>query len=84
MQFCELDNSKIKYITEVNEDKFGSYTPGTNIPIISEEDAKLINPDYMLVLPWHFRDFLIKKQNAYVQSGGNLIFPLPNLEVISK
>jgi len=84
LQFCELDNSKIKYITEVNEDKFGSYTPGTNIPIISEEDAKLINPDYMLVLPWHFRDFLIKKQNAYVQSGGNLIFPLPNLEVISK
>ena len=84
LQFCELDNSKIPYIAEVNEDKFGSYTPGTNIPIISEQDAKLTNPDYMMVLPWHFRDFLIKKQNTYIQSGGNLIFPLPNLEVVSK
>ncbi|MBN18076.1 MAG: methyltransferase [Chloroflexi bacterium] len=84
LQFCELDNSKIEYIAEVNEDKFGSYTPGTNIPIISEQEIEPINPDYMIVLPWHFRDFLIKKQNKYIESGGKLIFPLPKLEVVSK
>ena len=37
----------------MNEEKFGKLTPGTNIPIISEEEAKAMNPDYFIVLPWH-------------------------------
>ena len=41
-------------IAEVNQDKFGCVTPGTLIPIVSEEEASEIYPDYFLVLPWHF------------------------------
>ena len=41
------------------ENKIGSYTPGTQIPIISEGEAKAMNPDYFLVLPWHFKDNIL-------------------------
>jgi C-methyltransferase C-terminal domain len=36
LQFCALTRSHIPFIAEVNEEKFGCFTPGTNIPIISE------------------------------------------------
>lgn len=82
LQFCNLTQNEISFIAEVNKEKFGSYTPGTHIPIISEESVKEKKPDYMLVLPWHFRDGIINKEQKYLKSGGRLIFPLPEIEVI--
>ena len=54
-------------MAEVNQEKFGSYTPGSNIPILSEEEAKSMNPDYMLVLPWHFKETIIKREKNTVK-----------------
>lgn len=82
LQFCDLSKNEISCIAEVNKEKFGCYTPGTNIPIMSEEEVKKKKPDYMLVLPWHFRDDIIKREQEYLKSGGRLIFPLPEIEVI--
>lgn len=84
LQFCSLSPADIPCISEVNEDKFGSFTPGTLIPIISEEQARQLSPDYFLVLPWHFRDSIVKREKTYLDSGGKLIFPLPNIEIVSK
>jgi len=81
LQYCGFTEKDIPFIAEVNKEKFGSYTPGTNIPIISESDAKEMSPDYFLVLPWHFRDFILKKETEYINSGGKLIFPLPEIEI---
>ena len=55
LQFCKFSEKELICMAEVNQEKFGSYTPGSNIPILSEEEAKSMNPDYMLVLPWHFK-----------------------------
>jgi hypothetical protein len=84
LQYCGFTNEDISYIAEVNEDKFDSFTPGSQIPIISEKEAKSLLPDYFLVLPWHFKDHIIKKESIYLESGGKLIFPLPSLEIIRK
>jgi len=84
LQFCNLSSADIPFIAEVNENKFGCYTPGTLIPIISEREARAMKPDYFMVLPWHFRDGIIKREKEYMQKGGNLFFPLPIPEVISK
>lgn len=81
LQYCELNSHLITSIIEVNEEKFGHYTPGTNIPI--RDSNYKIRPDYMLVLPWHFKEAIIKKEQKFLQSGGRLIFPLPKLEVVS-
>ncbi|MDR2112261.1 MAG: methyltransferase, partial [Candidatus Accumulibacter sp.] len=57
----------------------GCYTPGTWIPIIPEQEMLAKKPDYLLVLPWHFRDFFITNKNF---AGMNLLFPLPEIEVV--
>ena len=66
----------------MNADKFGCFTPGTNIPIISEGDAHARRPDYLLVLPWHFRDNLLARESKYLSSGGRMLFPLPEIEIV--
>jgi hypothetical protein len=82
LQFCGFTSKEIPYIAEVNEEKFGSYTPGTLIPIISEEEAKKMKPDYFLVLPWHFKDNILTREKEYLENGGKFIFPLPEIEII--
>lgn len=82
LQYCNINSKIIKYIAEVNKFKFNKFTPGTNIKIISEREAKLKKPDYFLVLPWHFKDHIIKRESKYLRNGGKLIFPLPDIEIV--
>jgi hypothetical protein len=81
LQFC-ADRRYISAIAEVNEDKFGAFTPGTHIPIVSEAEARLMKPDYFLVLPWHFKPGIIEREREFLARGGHLIFPLPEIEII--
>lgn len=82
LQFCGLTRNEIPFIAEVNEEKFGSYTPGTLIPIISEAEAKAMKPDYFLVLPWHFKDNILSREKEYISNGGKFILPLPEIEIV--
>jgi cyclopropane fatty-acyl-phospholipid synthase-like methyltransferase len=84
LQYCGFTTADLPCIAEVNPDKFGCYTPGTHIPIVSEPEAHAMNPDYMLVLPWHFRENTIKREAPYLNRGGKLLFPLPSIEVVGK
>ena len=82
LQFCELTAKDIPAIAEVNSDKFGCVTPGSHIPIISEADAKALNPDYYLVLPWHFKDGIVRREKDFLARGGRMIFPFPEIEIV--
>jgi hypothetical protein len=82
LQFCGLTSRHIPYIAEVNEEKFGCYTPGSLIPIISEAEAKAMKPDYFLVLPWHFKESILAREKDFLENGGKFIFPLPEIEII--
>lgn len=82
LQFCGITEREVSAIAEVNPDKFGCFTPGTRIPIISEEEAHAIKLDFFLVLPWHFRDEILRREREYLANGGRMIFPLPDIEVV--
>jgi hypothetical protein len=82
LQFCGLNASHIPYIAEVNKEKFGSFTPGTLIPIVSEEEAKAMKPDYFFVLPWHFKNNILDREKDFIAQGGKFIFPLPEIEIV--
>jgi hypothetical protein len=82
LQYCGIDRTYLDCIVEVNEQKFGSFTPGTLIPIISEAEARSMNADYMLVLPWHFRSTILEREKEFRQRGGKFIFPLPFIEIV--
>ena len=79
LQYCELTNKDIAYIGEVNEEKFNCYAPGTWIPIIPEKELLDLKPDYLIVLPWHFKSFFLNNPKF---SNFSLVFPLPYLEVV--
>lgn len=83
LQFCNFGPESLEAIVDVNPMKHGCFTPGTHIPIISEEEGKKRNPDYYLVLPWHFRDFVLRKEASYLARGGRMIFPMPEIEIVT-
>ena len=82
LQFCGFGPTDIEAIGEVNSDKFGHVTPGSGIPIISEEEMRELQPDYLIVFPWHFRDGIIDREEAFLRNGGRMVFPLPEIEIV--
>lgn len=82
LQFCDLGPELVSCIGEVNPEKFGKVTPGTRIPIVSEQEVRSARPDYLLVLPWHFREGIIAREREFLEGGGKLIFPLPEIEIV--
>jgi hypothetical protein len=82
LQFCGITPAEVPVIAEVNPNKFGAYTPGTNIPIVSETEARAMKPDYFLVLPWHFKEGIIRREAEFLANGGRMIFPFPEIEIV--
>lgn len=78
LQYYGLDSSIIDFVGEVNPVKFGKVTPGSNIPIISEDELLKMDDIVFLVLPWHFKDFF---KNSEKFAKCDLIFPLPDIEI---
>jgi SAM-dependent methyltransferase len=81
LQWCQIDHTLIDYAAERNPDKYGARTLGTDIPIISEEESRAMDPDYYLVLPWHFKTEFVEREAAALQKGTGFIFPIPTLDI---
>lgn len=86
IQVCEITDANVPYAAEVNKEKFGLRTAGSNIKIISEDEALAMKPDHLLCPIWHFKDNLLSNQKIidYIKNGGRLVFPLPKFEIIGK
>ena len=82
LQTFGLTKEEIPYISERNPDKVGLRTLGTDIILISEEYARLKNPGMMVVLPWYFKDEIIKRESEYIKNGGKLLIPMPYPHII--
>jgi NDP-4-keto-2,6-dideoxyhexose 3-C-methyltransferase len=78
LQYFGIDRALIAGIGEVNPDKFGSYTPGSLIPILPEDEVLRRNPDFLLILPWHFKAFFLGDERFNKRA---LVFPLPELTI---
>ncbi|HEX5744502.1 MAG TPA: class I SAM-dependent methyltransferase [Candidatus Saccharimonadales bacterium] len=83
LQMFGLDGKLIDGIAEKQEFKWGRRTVGTDIPIYSEADMRKAQPDYLLILPWFFRDTFIAREKEYLQKGGTMIFPAPTFSTYS-
>lgn len=81
LQFCGIGPDLVEAIGEVNPGKFGCVTPGSGIPIVPDAEVRAARPDYLIVMPWHFRDGIIEREANFLSGGGRLIFPLPEIEV---
>ena len=84
LQYCGLDYRTIRKAADRNPDKWGRHTLGTNIPIVSEEQARQEKPDYFLVLPWHFFEGFIGREREFLDRGGRFILPLPETRIVGR
>lgn len=82
LQFCGFTSKHLCCIADVNPEKFGAFTPGSNIPIVSEQEAREMRPDYFFVLPWHFKHGILEREREFLTQGGKFIFPLPEIEIV--
>lgn len=81
LQYCGLNSNIIPYIADRNPRKWGAKTLGSNISIISEEEARSLNPDYFLVLPYHFLDEMLIRESNFINKGGKFIVPVPSVKI---
>ena len=84
LQYFGLTADDIVAIAERSEYKWGKKTIGSEIPICSEADMRAAQPDYLLVLPWHFIDEFVQREADYLRAGGSIIVPCPEFRVITK
>ena len=80
LQSWKIDNTLIKSIGEISKDKFGLKTIGTEIPIVPESD--ILDQPVLVILTWQFKSFFISKLQEYLNSGGVVVFPLPEFDII--
>jgi len=83
LQYCKLDHHLIEKATDANPEKWGRKTPGTEIPIVSKDEARNDRPDFFLVLPHHFLQEIEKEEKEYLDSGGKFIVPLPAFRILT-
>lgn len=79
LQYFNIGRKYIDYVAERNPKKYNLYTPGTYLKIISEKKSRAMKPNYYLVLPWHFKKEILKREKKIRRNGTKFIFPLPKL-----
>ena len=82
LQLFGITPDLVTAIAERSPYKYGLKTVGTNIPIVSEDDMRAAKPDYLLVLPWHFIDEFVKREQDFLNSGGKFVVPCPKFQII--
>jgi len=84
LQYYGLNKEMIPYAAERSPFKWGKYTIGTGIKIISEKKAKKMKPDFFFVTPWGFIKEFIKREKNWLNKGGKFILPFPNMKIIGR
>ena len=54
------------------------------MPIADPERLKSDRPDYVMILPWNFRDEIIRQQQDFLRAGGRFVVPIPDLSIVSE
>ncbi|MBK8090634.1 MAG: class I SAM-dependent methyltransferase [Verrucomicrobiaceae bacterium] len=82
LQYCGITPELLPAIADRNPRKWGSYTIGSRVKIISEEDSRAAKPDYYLVLPWHFMPEFQTREKDFLARGGKFVVPFPQVHLV--
>ncbi|MEK7063293.1 MAG: class I SAM-dependent methyltransferase [Patescibacteria group bacterium] len=82
LNFCGFTAADLAYITDTTPYKIGLLTPGSHIPVVSPDILQQETPDYVLLLAWNYRDFILEKEKALRERGAKFIIPIPKVEVV--
>jgi hypothetical protein len=84
LNYCGIRTDFIDYTVDRNPYKQGKFLPGTHIPIFEPEKIMQTKPDYVLILPWNFKDEIMKQISSIFEWGGKFVVPIPEVIIYSK
>lgn len=84
LNFCDITSKVLDYIVDDSSERYGRYTPGTHIPIVSSNVLHTHNPDFIVIFAWNYKEMIIRKAEKYIKEGGSFIIPLPTVTLIKK
>jgi hypothetical protein len=82
LNYCDVDGGLLDFLTDNIPYKHGLYTPGMHIQVFPEDKLTEYKPDYILLLPWNFKEEILKKLENFRKQGGKVIVPIPKVEII--
>jgi hypothetical protein len=81
LNYCGIRTDFVDYTVDRNPYKHGKYTPGTHIPIFPPDKIKETQPDYLLILPWNFKEEIVEQVSYIRDWGGQFIVPIPEVTI---
>lgn len=83
LQLSKINSDIIPFMIDDAKEKWGFFTPGSHIPIISNKVLTTKNaPEYVLLFAWSFIKEILKKNKTFLKRGGKFIIPLPNIKIL--
>jgi hypothetical protein len=82
LQYYGITSELLPYIAERSEEKWGLYTAGSGIPIISEDEMRAMKPDYLFTLPWFFISAFLERETELLAGGTRFVMPQPELKIV--
>ena len=83
LNYCGIRTDFLDYTVDRNPYKHGMFLPGTHIPIYPPTKIQETKPDYVLILPWNFKDEIMLQMSCIRDWGGKFLIPIPELTIYS-
>jgi hypothetical protein len=82
VNYYGLDHNLLPYIAQLPEsEKVGKYLPGTHIPIVPNDIILKEQPDYIVILAWHYGNYIMEQwRRKGVKS--KFVLPIPEFRVV--
>lgn len=82
LNYCKIGPELLEYLSDTTPFKQGKFSPGMHIPVVSPDVFHEDPPDYALMLPWNYKDEILRKEQKFMKDGGKFIVPIPKPEVV--
>ena len=82
LNYCGIRTDFVDFTVDRSPYKQGKFLPGTHIPILAPDRLREARPDYVLILPWNFKDEIIQQMADVRSWGGKFVVPIPAVRVL--
>jgi len=79
LNFAGIRKDTIQFIVDASPYKQNKFLPGTHIPVVDENELKLLKPDYVVIMPWNLKEEIANQLNYIHNWSGKFVVAIPQL-----
>jgi len=81
LNYCSIGKDIVEYTVDENPHKQGLFLPGTHIPIYKPTKIMETKPDYVIILPWNFKEEIMEQMKEVFTWGGKFVTFIPKVTI---